>query len=197
MATETLRPNGNDTTGLYNNTSNQVNNYSYVDESSANDNDFVHNLTVFDGYATDLYAFPATAIPAGSTINKITFYARFKHGEGSDYCKFAYKSGGTTYYSSAPNITTSYAEYSWEQTTNQKTSAAFTIDDINALVAGPSLYYTKSAAGGFCSQFWLVIEYTASGWSNIAKYNGVDSADIAKINGVAVADIAKINGVAI
>ena len=43
---------------------------------------------------------------------------------------------------------------------------------------------------------WL--EYgEASGWSNIAKYNGVASADIAKINGVAVADIAKINGVAV
>jgi len=43
----------------------------------------------------------------------------------------------------------------------------------------------------------LTIEYTAAGWSNIAKVNGVASAGIAKVNGVAVANIAKINGVAI
>ena len=160
MATETLRPNGNDTTGLYNNNSNQVNNYSYVDESSTNDSDYVSNFGTTEEYDTDLYAFPATAIPDGSTINKVTFYARFKHGDGSDYCKFAYKSGGTTYYSSAPNVTTSYAEYSWEQTTNQKTGAAWTITNINDLVAGVSLYYNKSTFGGLCSQFWLVIDYT-------------------------------------
>ena len=157
---ETLRPNGNDTTALYNSGSNQENNYSYVDEESANDSDYVRNAGLTEEYKTDLYAFPSTAIPAGSTINKITFYARFKHGDGSDYCKFAYKSGGTTYYSSAPNVTTSFAEYSWEQTTNQKTSAAWTIDNINALVAGPSLYFNKTTFSGYCSQFWLVIEYT-------------------------------------
>jgi len=36
-----------------------------------------------------------------------------------------------------------------------------------------------------------------SGWSNIAKVNGVASASIAKINGIAVGNIAKVNGVAV
>ena len=165
MATETIRPNAaGDVTQLRNSAGNQSNNYSYVDESSANDSDYVYNKGVIEEWDTDLYNIPSTAIAAGSTINKITFYARFKGGTGGvDYCKFAYKSGDTTYYSSAPNVTSSFAEYSWEQTTNQKTSEAWTIDDINALQIGVSLYvhwYNKTAHGGYCSQLWIVIDYT-------------------------------------
>lgn len=36
-----------------------------------------------------------------------------------------------------------------------------------------------------------------SGWTHIAKVNGVTAAAIAKMNSVAVAAIAKINGVAV
>jgi len=162
MATETIRPNAaGDVTQLYNSAVNQSNNYSYVDESSANDSDYVYNKGDKEQWDTDLYNIPSTAIAEGSTINKITFYARFKGGlGGEDHCKFAYKSGGTTYYSSAPNVTSSFAEYSWEQTTNQKTSAAWTIDDINALQIGVSLYRGKSTSSGCCSQLWIVIDYT-------------------------------------
>ena len=196
MATETLRPNGNSQTELINSSFDSTNNYTYVDESVTNDSDYVCSITSAV-WATDLYALPDTAIPAGSTINSITFYARFcEEDGGNDYAKFAYKSGGTVYYSSAPNITTSFATYSWEQNTNQKTSAAWTIDDINALTAGISLYYWK--ATGRCSQFWLVIDYTeAAGWTHITKINGIASANIAKVNGIAVANIAKVNGIAV
>ena len=197
MATETLRPNGNgDLSALWGSDSDQSNNYALVDETSANDFDYVENRGLAEEWDTDLYNLPSTAIPAGSTINKVTFYARFKGGlRGEDYCKFAYKSGGTVYYSSAPNVTTYYAEYSWEQTTNQKTSAAWTIDDINALQIGVSLYYGKSSFGGFCSQLWIVVDYTEA--AHITKINGIASANISKINGIPVANISKVNGVAV
>ena len=198
MATETLRPNGNSQTQLMNSSGGYTNNYTYVDESVTNDSDYVWSSAP---WATDLYALPDTAIPAGSTINSITFYARFcEEDGGNDYAKFAYKSGGTVYYSSAPNITTSFATYSWVQNTNKKTSAAWTIDDINALTAGISLYGTggKIPVVGQCSQFWLVIDYTeAAGWTHITKINGIASANISKINGIPVANISKVNGVAV
>ena len=200
MATETLRPNGNSQTQLMNSSGGYTNNYTYVDESVTNDSDYVFSQTSA-AWATDLYALPDTAIPEGSTINSITFYARFcEVSGGNDYAKFAYKSGGTVYYSSAPNITTSFATYSWVQNTNQKTSAAWTIDDINALTAGISLYGTggKRPVVGQCSQFWLVIDYTeAAGWTHITKINGIASANISKINGIPVANISKVNGVAV
>ena len=168
MATETLRPNGNG--GSYecetNSGAGSTSNYTRVDESSTNDADYVWNQDGDEVWETDLYAFPDTAIPVGSTINKVTFYARFKSSiAGADYCKFAYQSGGTTYYSSAPNITSSFADYSWEQTTNQKTAAAWTITNINDLVAGVSCYYDKGVDNGHCSQFWLVIDYTEAAGS--------------------------------
>ncbi len=76
MATETLRPNGNSQTELINSSDNYTNNYTYVDESVTNDSDFVY-VEHSDVWVTDLYALPDTAIPEGSTINSITFYARF------------------------------------------------------------------------------------------------------------------------
>jgi hypothetical protein len=171
MATEILRPNGNDTTALYNSAGNQTNNYSYVDEVSANDADYVYNYNAIPSglWLLDLYALPDTSIPSGSTINKITFYARFvANVDTAAYAKFAYKSGGTIYYSSEPALTTSFAEYSWIQTTNQKTGLAWTITDINALVAGVSLFRAGDKYPVFseCSQLWLVIDYTAGTGGN-------------------------------
>ena len=163
MATENLRPNANgDNSECLGSDSNSTDNYQLIDESSANDADYVDANTTEANWYLDLYNLPSTAIPAGSTINKITIYGRLAEPlNGNDYGKFAYKSGGTTYYSSAPNVTTSLAEYSWEQTTNQKTSAAFTIDEINALQIGVSLYQgTKGNGWGRCSQLWIVIDYT-------------------------------------
>ena len=162
---ETLRPNGNgDSSQCYGSDSNQVNNFQLVDESVANDADYVYSYSAVGTYL-DLYNIPSTAIPAGSTINKITFYARFMATSGYDYCKFAYKSDGTIYYSAEPNVTASYALYSWQQTTNQKTSAPWTIDDINALQIGQVLYLTQSGKDfwyGYCSQIYIVIDYTVA-----------------------------------
>ena len=42
----------------------------------------------------------------------------------------------------------------------------------------------------------LVVTYT-TGWTNIAKVNGVAATDLAKVDGIAVASIAKISGVAV
>jgi len=172
MATETIRPNDNgDLSQCHGSDGNNTNNYQLVDESSANDADYVIGM---GKWTVDLYNIPSTAIPAGSTINKITFYARFKDygAVGNDYAKFAYKSGGTVYYSSALNITDSFAEYSWEQTTNQKTSAAWTIDDINALQIGVALYWEggKSISAGMCSQLWIIIDYTEAANSFFAFF---------------------------
>jgi len=200
MATETLRPNADgDSSECTGSDGNQVNNYELIDESSTDDADYVYATGTTDGtWRIDLYNLPSTAIAVGSTINKITFYARFKSIHGEDDCKFAYTSGGTTYRSDAPNVTTSFEEYSWEQTTNQKTSAAFTIDEINALQIGVDLRQTNSIAEywGVCSQLWIVIEYT-TGWAHITKVNGVASANISKVHGIAVANISKVNGVAV
>ena len=164
MATETLRPNDNgDLSQCCGSDYDYTNNYQLINEETANDADYVMGVS---SPSVDLYNIPSTAIPAGSTINKVTFYGRFArldYGISTGDCKFAYKSGGSTYYSSSLAETTSYSEFSWEQTTNQKTSAAWTIDDINALQIGVALYCYlagKDYSTGRCSQLWIVIDYT-------------------------------------
>lgn len=64
-------------------------------------------------------------------------------------------------------------------------------------VAATAAFYSKeySTDTTLCPK--LVVEYTVSGWANIAKVNGVAVAAFAKMNGVAVASIAKVNGVAV
>lgn len=42
-----------------------------------------------------------------------------------------------------------------------------------------------------------VTEYASSGWSNIAKVNGVASSTISKVNGVTKTSISKVNGIAV
>lgn len=162
MATETLRPNAaGDLNQCRTNTgAGSSNNYTYVDESSANDADYIASLFTVGYY--DLYNLPSTSIPAGSTINKITFYGRFKRDASGGLGSFYYKTDGTDYLS-ALTLTTSFAEYSLEKTTNPKTSAAWTIDDINGLQIGA--YLSSGSDGkvyyyGYCSQLWIVIEYT-------------------------------------
>ena len=162
MATETLRPNA---AGDLNQCENSgggpsSNNYTYVDEVSANDADYILSFLTSGNY--DLYNLPSTAIPAGSVINKITFYGRFKRHARGGNGYFYYKTGGTAYLS-ALTLTTSFAEYSLEKTTNPKTSAAWTIDDINGLQIGACLSSasdSKDSYPGYCSQLWIVIDYT-------------------------------------
>jgi len=80
MATETLRPNADgDSSECTGSDGNQVNNYELIDESSTDDADYVYATGTTDGtWRIDLYNLPSTAIAVGSTINKITFYERFK-----------------------------------------------------------------------------------------------------------------------
>ena len=157
---EILRPNGNSVTACKNSAGNQTDNFSYVDEAAANDADYVYS-GVANAWNIDLYALPDTAIPSGSTINKITFRARFSGTDGYDYCKFAINIDSTTYESTAPNIAAAYDEYLWEQALNPKTSSAWTLSDINELRIGVNLYNVSATFRfGYCSQLWAVVDYT-------------------------------------
>ena len=209
MNTEILRPNGTSQyqlwTGIYEGSEPSSNNHTHIDEATTNDFDLVMawNRTN-DTWGLDYYTLPAHSIPADAEISKVNFYARLACKAGRDYATFVYKSGGTAYWQATPNITASFAEYSWERTTNQKTGLAWTRDDITNLLVGVACYFRmdeyKSIYVGQCSQLWIEVHFTgaaAGGWTHITKVNGIASANIAKVNGIAVANIAKVNGIAV
>lgn len=193
MATETLRPNADTQVQCYGSDGDQYANYQLVDESSANDADYVqaHAYTVPSGASitlTDLYGLPDSAIPAGSVISNVTLYGRFRrsHTVGGS-CEFAYKIGSTTYYSSVGS-TTSNALYSLGLNTNPATGVAWTISDIDGLQIGCRLgaaYYAGDKSTptydyqSFCSQLYIVVTYTPAALSSfipgIMQHNFIPS----------------------
>lgn len=195
MSTETLRPNAAGTiTEL---TPSGGANYSCVDEAVANDDtDYVRNNSTSETYLKDTYNIPNSSIGTG-TINSVTVYCRSRKEGSTSYAYPVIRTHDTYYYGSALTLTTSYQDHSKEWTTNPNTGLAWTWDEINALEIGVYLVKIASSYKPRCTQVYVVIDYTVSGWANIAEITGVASADVSEMTGVAKADIAEITGIAV
>jgi hypothetical protein len=162
MATEILRPNADgDTIALYNNSGNelteQIDNYSYVDEVEADDND---NVMGGNDNQIDLYQLENPSVSSG-TINKITLYARvITYSPPDDSCRILIKTGEVNYYSDS--ITTEAAIFElksniWE--TNPNTEIAWTWDDIGGLQVGIEVN-SGNGSGSRLSQIYLEVDYS-------------------------------------
>ena len=95
-------------------------------------------------------------------ISKVTVYMRARKGSAgnSPELKIRVKSGSTTSDSSAKSLTTSYANYSNDWTTDPNTSSAWTWSAIDSLQIGVS-YYTEDGSV-YVTQMWAVVEYEGS-----------------------------------
>ena len=81
------------------------------------------------------------------------------------------------------------------------------VDSLPTTVAGAT--FEKATAGAENPAAWsswasgkwyaitIAVRPAATGWTNIAKVNGITSSSIGKVNGIAVASISKVNGVAV
>ena len=180
-----IRPTSDVSKTYWTGTGDSSNLYANVDESSKNESDY--NQIVTSTHPI-LYGFANHTTESG-TINKITLKSYLKKsGDDNDLFKRCIKIGSTIYYSSQFYLTTSYVLHTWEMTVKPSNSEAWAWDDVDAFIGGSII---SGQVGKYCNLLdcmtWAEVEYEeASGWSNIAKYNGVAVADIAKINGVAV-----------
>lgn len=167
--TVTLRPNaGGDVTRLLPKT---APNYGEVDEAVADgDTSYVeHDESGTSGnYMADLYNLPDSGIPAGSTINNVTFYYTAKKIQvgtaiGTS-ARATFKTHGTTYVATPYGLTTSYAEKNSIYNTNPNTTVAWTIAEIDALQAGPSLQFQYVGDTWYsyarCTQLYIIVDYT-------------------------------------
>lgn len=207
MSTLTLRPasdNTNEGSQWANEATGYTNLYISVDEVVLSETDYIQISAGISGAGDyDMkFNWPNHTTESG-TINSVKVYAqvkKFNVGSGSTSPKlylFAIDSDHRT----EITVTTSSAQQSVTWSTNPHTSSAWTWTDIDNLLAG----HAASATGGdaknytmmYVYQIYAEVDYTVSGWANIAKINGVASSSIAKVDGVAVASIAKINGTAV
>ena len=201
--TQILRPIGVDsytfisTSSQYYGTPNTGSNlYQNVDESSKNEADYNYGGFALRGQEVFDILYTLEEYTGSNSINKVTvkgYYYLYEYDSPTVHsqARFRIKSGGTVYDDSYFDPSTSaYGLHSKVYTTNPKTSAAWTKEEVNALLAGDSLgaYSTggknPKTSSAQCCQYWVEVEY--EDWTHITKVNGIASANIAKVNGIAV-----------
>ena len=172
MPTETLRPNAaGDKTEWPLCQPPGPDHHFVVDETPPNeDTDYVEVLFSIVGERRDLYNLPASSIPAGSTINKITVYYRHRGTLYTDFrCAALIKTNGTEYASGYTENGTNYQTFSQIWSKNPFTGEDWTIDEINALQIGVAgtrgAWYDEDTGFTFydntrCTQVYVEIDYT-------------------------------------
>ncbi len=158
--TETLRPSAvGDVTQL--GRSGGTANWQMVDDTTPDGDSttvYTSDPTILSGY--DLYNVPNTS--SGGIINFITVYTRSRRsqsaGTANTYTKI--KTGGSEYNGTSTTLTTIYADYSTQYTDNPKTSNAWTWSEIDALQIGIYLSITSAVWNSFCTQVYVVVDYT-------------------------------------
>jgi hypothetical protein len=168
LATVTLHPNANgDYIQLFiGGTSPPSQNWDCVDESPPNDDvDFVFMPAPPSGSAADhdIYKYPASGIPSGSTINSVTVYHRdvkVQSRTAVGRASAVIKTYGTEYMGASHTLTTSWTNYSDAWATNPYTLQPWTIAEIDALQAGVYLYDGSIYVESDCTQVYVVVDYT-------------------------------------
>jgi len=176
--TQILRPIGVDSYTLisassqyYGTPSTGSNLYQNVDESSKNTADYNYGLLSSEGQQVYDILYTLEEYTGSNSINKVTvkgYYYLAEVGSPGEHsqARFRIKTGGTVYNGSYFDPSTSaYGLHSKEYTTNPKTSAAWTKEEVNALLAGDSLgAYALTGKDpktsiARCCQYWVEVEY--------------------------------------
>ena len=132
--------------------------YRHIDDVTPDDGDMICG-----SYGEMIHTFyfeSVPTLPASSTINKVTLYARLKDN-GKTYQKRLgwYDVGTDTLHKTYLDITQSFEVYSYELASNPSTSAPWTVGDLAYMQGGLE---KRLQAGSFyhCSQVYAVVNYT-------------------------------------
>ena len=145
--------------------------YQNVDESSKNEADYNFGYLASAGQGVYDILYTLEEYTGSNSINKVTvkgYYYLYEWGYPAVHsqARFRIETDGTVYNDSYFNPSTSaYGLHSKVYTTNPKTSAAWTKEEVNALLAGDSLgTYASSdknpkTSTACCCQYWVEVEY--------------------------------------
>ena len=143
--------------------------YQNVDESSKNEADYNYGYLALAGQQVYDILYTLEEYTGSNSINKVTvkgyyFLYELLSPWTHSQARFRIKTGGTVYNDSYFNPSTSaYGLHSKVYTTNPKTSAAWTKEEVNALLAGDSLGTYVSlpvrTSSAQCCQYWVEVEY--------------------------------------
>ncbi len=170
MSTLILRPNAASATDQTRSAG--TNNYECIDEATLDESDYCYvSGSGSSQTLLDIYGFPDHSTES-ETINSVTVKAYAKKIiKGTDdnnvTIRMAISIGGTGYFGSANNLTTSTALYSHTYSVNPATSSAWSWTNIDNLLAGDELtsHYTdkNNSVSSYCYQLWVEVAYGAAG----------------------------------
>ena len=123
----------NDTDGTWNFSSY----WDDVDETTANDTDYMTGTT--DGGGYKLFGFSPFSLPSGLPVTDLAVYIRVRDvSDGGNSIRPYIKVNGTRYNTAPSNDPgTSFTTYSYSYLTNPNTGAAWTVADLNKTGANP------------------------------------------------------------
>ena len=147
MATEILRPNGDDYTDWSRSTGSY--NYACIDEAVKDEADYIYSSADFD--EDDLNLTAPSAIQPTDTINSVTIHAIAKYVTGDRGLYLGYNKGAGAVPGSAKTLTTSYAEYT---STYTGITYANLADLLMIIMSG------DSSGTVYVCQAWAVVDYT-------------------------------------
>jgi hypothetical protein len=111
--------------------------WSKVDETTPNDSDYISGTTDSGGYRA--FNFSSFTVPADNTIDSLTVYFRARDASSGANNLYARLRVDGSYYNASSSVdpTTTWTTYSYTFTTNPRTGAAWTYQDINGSGSNP------------------------------------------------------------
>ena len=151
-----------------------------IDETTYDDTDYVAGNVSGSGYK--LFNFSPFTIPAGATITDVTVYFRARdYSSGTNNIRAYIKAGGTTDDGGSVNPGSSWTTYTGTWTTNPKTSAAWTIADVNGTGTNPlqefGIYSSDLSPAVLVSMVYIQVNYSL--WTvNSGEFQGQGSTNM-------------------
>jgi hypothetical protein len=128
---------------------------------NTDDSDTSYVYETGSNFARDLFNLGDTT--GTGAIDNVVVYIKVRGTvAGNNGAETSIKTEGTTYDGAAVNVTTSYQTSSTIYTTNPKTHAAWTWDEINSLQAGVRLARPSSGESSRATYVWVVVNYTVT-----------------------------------
>jgi len=165
---ETIRPNAaGDKTNILEQFPVTGDHWDKVDEATS-DNDSTYVQSNSADWEEDLYNLTDHTAPSGATINYVKVYmvVRSLKTPSGPSAYVHIKTNGAEYIGGmGEQVTTSYATYSYEWTTNPSTNTTWTWSEIDNLQAGVGLMRALGTGGGSgrytrCTQVYVEVNYT-------------------------------------
>jgi prepilin-type N-terminal cleavage/methylation domain-containing protein len=134
------------------------NNWECVDETTA-DEDATRVVCPSSSFVTDVYALedpPST----DCSITSVTVYARAHRAQLQGQISPTVYTYSNEHNGSTQDLSSSYANYSEQWTTNPSTGNAWTWTEITNLQAGLELSGQNSVFPAYCTQVWVEVSYS-------------------------------------